>query len=144
MNLTQSQRTPHRCLIRIGLSFIRLLLALMLLACSAPAFGFVITRTSSPVFYIDTSVTPTLQGMYVSYQIKNDSGVNYPDIWVRADSFGGGIVSLAPGEDGLVHLGTLAAGQTKTAYFYLQAASATAAAQTHTVRVYPSPLPVSQ
>jgi hypothetical protein len=52
-----------------------------LLACSAwlgagrPRLCY--PRTSSPIFYIDTSVTPTLRA-YVAYQINNNSGVNYP------------------------------------------------------------------
>src|SRR5262245_9598146 len=78
------------------------------LTCHFSGFAFVITRTSSPIFYLDTSIAPTLQGMYVSYQINNNSGVTYPDIWVRIDSFGGGVISLAPLEDGLVHLGPMA------------------------------------
>src|SRR4029434_2126083 len=101
-------------------------------------------RTSSPIFYIDTSVTPTLQSMYVAYQIRNDSGVSYPDIWVGIDSFSGGIVSLGPTKDGVVHLGAIGPNQTKTAFFYLQASGATAAAQSHTVRVYPTRPPAGQ
>jgi uncharacterized repeat protein (TIGR01451 family) len=114
------------------------------MAATSLSFGFTITRTSSPIFYLDTSITPTLQGMYVSYQINNNSGVSYPDIWVRIDNFSGGIVSLAPGEDGLVHLGPLGPGETKTAFFYLQAGSETAIPQTHTVSIYPSRAPVGQ
>jgi uncharacterized repeat protein (TIGR01451 family) len=116
----------------------RLVILFVLLAASHSASGFVITRTSSPIFYLDTSITPTLQGMYVSYQINNNSGSSYPDIWVRIDSFTGGVISPAPGEDSLMHLGALAPGQTKAAFFYLQASAATAVAQTHTVRIYPS------
>ena len=121
----------------------RLTIAIIILIPSA-AFGFTITRTSSPVFYLDTSITPTLEGMYVSYQINNNSAINYPDIWVRIGSFGGGVISLSPNEDGLVHLGPLGPGQTKTAFFYLRAGSETAVAQTHTVTIYPSRAPVGQ
>lgn len=115
----------------------RLLLLLMMLVPQL-ASAIVLTRTSSPVFYVDTTITPALQGMYVAYQISNNDGVNYPDIWVAVDSFGGGVISLGPNEDGLVHLGPLTAGQTKTAFFYLQASSVTTTPQTHTVRVYPN------
>ena len=111
---------------------------LMFLLAAQLASALTITRTSSPIFYMDTSTTPTLQGMYVAYQISNNDGINYPDIWVRADTFSGGVISLGPNEDGIVHLGSLAPGQTKTAYFYLQANSATTLAQTHTVRVFPN------
>jgi uncharacterized repeat protein (TIGR01451 family) len=121
---------------------LRLVCALLLwMAGTSLTFGFTITRTSSPIFYLDTSITPTLEGMYVSYQINNNSGISYPDIWVRIDNFSGGVVSLAPGEDGLVHLGPLGPGQTKTAFFYLRAGSETAVPQLHTVSVYPSRAP---
>jgi uncharacterized repeat protein (TIGR01451 family) len=103
-----------------------------------PAQALVITRSSSPIFYLDTSIAPTLQGMYVSYQVNNNDGVNYPDLWVRIDSFSGGVISLAPGEDGLAHLGPLAPGETKTAFFYLQATAATTLSQSHTARVFSS------
>ena len=108
----------------------------------APALT--ITRTSSPIFYMDTSITPALQGMYVAYRVSNNDGVNYADLWVRIDSFSGGIITLGPNEDGLAHLGPLAPGQSRTAYFYLQASSATLAPQTHTVRVYPNRAGVGQ
>lgn len=110
------------CFVTFGLTFVEAQLT--------------ITRTSSSVFFLDTGNTPKLQGMYTSYQISNTGATAYPDIWVSAGSFAGGVISLAPNEDGLFHLGPLAAGQTKTAYFYLQASGATATAQTHTVSVY--------
>src|SRR3954463_5739730 len=74
--------------------------------------------------------------MYVSYQILNNSATIYADVWVGIDSFTGGVVSLAPGEDGIVQLGAMAPGQMKTAYFYLQAGAVTTVDQSHTVRVY--------
>ena len=117
---------------------------LLLLLTAQVVSALTITRVSSPVFYMDTSITPALRGMYVAYQIGNNDGVNYADLWVRIDSFTGGIITLGPNEDGLAHLGPLAPGQTKTAYIYLQASSATLAPQTHTVRVYPNRVGVGQ
>jgi uncharacterized repeat protein (TIGR01451 family) len=81
--------------------------------------------------------------MYVSYQVSNNDGTSYPDLWVAIDSFTGGVISRGPTEDGLMHLGPLAPGQTKTAFFFLQASGETALAQTHTVRVYPTRPPVA-
>jgi uncharacterized repeat protein (TIGR01451 family) len=120
----------------------RICFVLAWLLCCSPAFGLVITRTSSPIFYLDTSITPQLQGMYVSYQISNNDGASYSDLWVGIDSFSGGVISLAPNEDGLMHLGPLAPGETKTAFFYLQTSAATSLGQTHTIRVYPTRPPV--
>ncbi len=126
------------------ISALRLGLFLAFLCLGFPAGAIVITRTSSPVFYLDTSIAPGLQGMYVSYQIYNDNGIVYPDLYVRIDSFSGGVISLAPGEDGLMHLGSLAPGQTKTAFFYLQAGSATTTPQSHVVHVYAAPPPAGE
>jgi uncharacterized repeat protein (TIGR01451 family) len=120
------------------------LVILLLLGFTTGAHAFVFTRTSSAIFYIDTSVTPALQTMYVAYQINNNSGVNYPDVWAKIDSFSGGVVSLGPTEDGLVHLGALSAGQTKTAFFFIQASSATSTPQSHTVRLYPTRPPAGE
>ena len=111
---------------------------------TSTARAWVFTRTSSPVFYIDTSVTPTLQSMYVAYQIRNDSGVSYPDVWAGIDSFSGGVTSLGPTEDGVVHLGAIGPNQTKTAFFYIQASATTALPQSHTVRIYPTRPPAGQ
>jgi uncharacterized repeat protein (TIGR01451 family) len=118
------------------------ILIFMLAAQLAPALT--ITRTSSPIFYVDTSITPSLHGMYVAYQVSNNDGINYADLWVRIDSFAGGVISLGPNEDGFAHLGPLGPGQTKTAYFYLQASGATLTPQTHTVRVYPNRAGIGQ
>jgi len=114
------------------------------LFCCPSGFALVITRTSSPIFYLDTSIVPRLQGMYVSYQVSNNDGTSYPDLWVRIDTFSGGVISLGPNDDGLVHLGPLAPGQTKTAFFFLQASGETLVPQTHAVRVYPTRPPATQ
>lgn len=95
-----------------------------------------ITRTSSPIFYVDSGGNPTaLRCMYVSYQITNDGGYQ-PDVWVTIGSFTGGVISLAPNEDGVERLGAMNAGETKTAYFYIQASGATSTAQQQTISVY--------
>jgi uncharacterized repeat protein (TIGR01451 family) len=102
---------------------------------------FTITSKSSPIFYIDSGVSPQLKGMYVAYEICNTSGTNYPDIWVNISNFTGGVVSLAPLEDGVVHLGALGAGQCKPAFFYLQASGPTTTPQSHTVSIFAAPPP---
>ena len=123
-----SNMRPACVILRWALAF-----ALLFGAMAAQA-AITITRTSSPVFYIDTGITPPLTGMYASYQIT--STTNVADAWVRAESFTGGVVGLGPNEDGVVHLGALTAGVTKTAFFYLTATSATASSQSHSVVVY--------
>src|SRR5579859_6782784 len=106
-----------------------------------PSAALQITRTSSPILYIDTggvSAGQTELGSYASYQITNNDASAYNDLWVQLGSFTGSVISLAPNETGLVDLGPLAVGQTKTAYFYLMASAATATASTHQLCVYPS------
>ncbi|HMJ05953.1 MAG TPA: carboxypeptidase regulatory-like domain-containing protein, partial [Chthoniobacterales bacterium] len=114
------------------------LLASSLLNTAAFA-GVSMTRTSSPVFYTDLGNSPALNSMYVSYPITNTGGTNYASVYVTASNFTGGVVSLATNENGLINLGPLAPGQTKTAFFYLTASSLTAAAQTHTITVRDAP-----
>ncbi|HEX8285676.1 MAG TPA: hypothetical protein VF588_20135 [Pyrinomonadaceae bacterium] len=96
-----------------------------------------ITRTSSSVFYYDTSTTPQLRCMYVSYRVTND-GTYQPDVYASIDSFTGTVIGLAPNEDGVVHLGAMNAGESKMAFFYLQASGTgdSVVPQSHTVRVY--------
>jgi uncharacterized repeat protein (TIGR01451 family) len=122
--------------LKIKSVLIKLLLLCSLFVCmgQVSAQAWTITRTSSPKFYTDFGAG--IRCMYVSYQITNNSASNFTDTWVAVDTFTGASVSLAPGEDGIVQLGAMSAGQTKTAFFYLQATANTATAQSHTVRVY--------
>jgi uncharacterized repeat protein (TIGR01451 family) len=120
------------------------LLALLLLALPQVALAqFTLVRTSSPVFYNDVGNNPSLQCMYASYEVTNTGGSTIADVWVDITNFTGGVVTLAPTEDGLVQLGAMAPGQKKTAYFYLRASSTSASAQHHTVHVYASRPPTA-
>jgi uncharacterized repeat protein (TIGR01451 family) len=122
---------------RTGL--LRLLLAAcaaLLVAGSARA-AITITRTSSPIFYSD--IGHSLDAMYVSYQITNGDAVAYPSVYATISNFTGGVVSLAGGDSGAHALGSLAPGQTKTAFFFLKATAGTATAQTHTITVLNGP-----
>ncbi len=104
---------------------------------------FSVQRTSSPVFYNDVGESPSLQGMYASYEITNTSLTGYGDVWVDIGNFSGGVVALAPTDDGLVHLGALTPGQTKSAFFYLRSTSTTFVPQTHDIRIYASRPPAA-
>ncbi len=93
-----------------------------------------VTPVHSGTYYIDLG--DNITGMYVGYKITNNSGANYNDLWVKLDNFTGGKVGLATNEDGIVHIGPLAAGSSKMAYFYLNASGATTSAQSHNVRLF--------
>jgi uncharacterized repeat protein (TIGR01451 family) len=87
----------------------------------APAAAASVSSTSGSILYVDTSsnVQPNLLGNYVSYNVTNDTGSPIADAWVAIGSFTGSYVSLAAHETGLAHLGPMAAGATRTVFFYL-------------------------
>jgi hypothetical protein len=100
-----------------------------------------ITRTSASIFYND--LPNNLTSAYAAYQITNTDGVNYSDVWATIGNFaaasGQPVVTLAPNAAGAIDLGPLAAGQTKTAFFYLGSTADTNVTQTHTVSVFTGP-----
>src|SRR5262245_35201833 len=100
-----------------------------------------ITRTSASIFYND--LPNNLTSAYASYQITNTDGVNHPDVWATIGNFtaasGSPVVTLAPGAPGAIDLGPLAAGQTKTVFFYLGSNADTNVTQTDTVSVFNGP-----
>lgn len=93
-----------------------------------------INRTSSDQFYIN--VSDDVQGQYVSYQIENTDSVTYTDVWVEITDFTGGVVSLAPLETNYYTFNSLDPGESKTAFFYLQASIITTTYQGHIINVY--------
>ncbi|MFT7581641.1 MAG: hypothetical protein ACI9MR_003319, partial [Myxococcota bacterium] len=117
---------------RSSVTFRLLFTFLLLAATAAPAAAVDVTRVSSPVLYIDSPFA--LSGMYAAYRIENNDGVDYADLFVTIGGFAGPEIGLAPLEDGVDHLGPLADGVSKVAYFYLASGSATDA-EDHTVSV---------
>ena len=91
------------------------LLPLMLMAAAAQA-AFSFTRTSYASFLTDTSVSPILSCNYVSFSVTSSTAV--ADGWARLGSFSS-FLSLGGGDDGVMHLGSFSAGQTKNAFFYV-------------------------
>ena len=105
-----------------------------------------ITSTSTNVFYVDFGIAGTSQDItsaYASYLITNPVGSTaIGDLWVEIGNFTDASateatsVILGAKESNLVELGTLAAGSSTTAFFYLQAQFETLTAQTHTIKLY--------
>ncbi|MDX9794222.1 MAG: SdrD B-like domain-containing protein, partial [Kiritimatiellia bacterium] len=109
--------------------------ALALVLTGAPSAGAVtVTRTSGAVMQVD--IPNGLTCAYLSYVVSNDTATAYSNIWVKADAFTGGVVSLGGGDNGLCHIDDLAPGAHKTAFFYVCALSVTTLPQSHTVNVY--------
>lgn len=98
------------------------------------AFAVTVTRTSGAV--MQTDFPNGLYCSYASYVISNNTATAYSNIWVKADAFTGGVVSLGGGDNGLYHIDDLASGAHKTAFFYVCATSVTTLPQSHTVSVY--------
>ena len=93
-------------------------------------------RTTPDLFFIDTGQGRKLSCEYEQIRITNNDPVAYNDLWVKANGFTGGVVGLAPNEDGIYQLGALGVGQSDDAYFYLSAQTATNVLQQHTVTVF--------
>ena len=93
-----------------------------------------INRTSDAVIYIDTA--NNVYCSYAAYQIVNNDGVAYSNLWVKADTFSGTIVSLGGGDPGQYNTGSLAVGKTNTVFFYYRTTGVTAVAQTHAIKVF--------
>ncbi len=101
-------------------------------ACSTT--DFMITRVSGGELDVDTGIDPQLTGGYAGYTIST-VGTAVDDLWVRVTNFAGGTITLAPNEDGLVHVGPLTSATPDQAYVYL-AANAASTGQTHDVQLY--------
>lgn len=109
-------------------------------AATCVSANITVTPLSGTIFYTDFSPSPptlpVLSGHYTGYKITNATGAALSSPYVKLSGFTGGVVSLAPGESSSQPLGSLASGAANSAYFYLSASAATAAARSHTVSVY--------
>src|SRR5579884_351153 len=91
------------------------------LGSSATQNNITITQNYSSVYYVDTKTSPFPTGFYAAYEITNNSSSDLADVWVTAGNFTGSTVYLSLGgnDTGVAHLGPLAAGASKPAYFFL-------------------------
>ncbi|MDI6050572.1 hypothetical protein QLS31_12090, partial [Flavobacterium sp. XS2P24] len=103
----------------------------------------VVTRTSTDIFYIDLGASTPINSAYASYTISSPVGSSIiNDLWVEISNFSdvsaveATSVNLASNESSIVNLGTLSAGNSATAFFYLTATAATLTDQTHIIKVY--------
>lgn len=111
-------------------------------ACGAGNVG--VTPLQGNIFYADFSPSPSslpkLEGMYEGFRFTNNTGGALAGAWANVDTFtaasGAASVTLAPSEDGVDQLSTLADGSSDNSYFFLKTSAATTVAQTHTVHVY--------
>ena len=102
---------------------------------AAQALAIDVTRTSSPVAYIDTGIPTQLHGHYAAYRITNTDGVDYDDLWVRLDEAAGAQIAIGSNATNIYHIGSLAAGESAMAFFYFESSAAVSIAETHTIVV---------
>lgn len=88
------------------------------------------------VLYMDTGVSPRIDGAYIGYRVTNKTGSSISGWWVSLSNFTGGSVNLAYTRDQYMQLPTIANNETKTVYFLVKASTATKVAQNHTVKVF--------
>ena len=93
-----------------------------------------ITAVHGKVFYIDTGQNQSIDASYVGYKVTTTAAKS--NVWVRLDSFSGGVVTLANPIDADLPIGDMTNSDNQMAYFLLKANKSTALAQTHVVRVF--------
>lgn len=96
--------------------------------------GITVLPSQGKAFYIDSGQNQNIDASYVGYRVKSASARQ--GLWVKLDSFTGGVVSLANPLDSEYALKPLSGTDTQTAFFLLKATSATNTAQKHVVTVY--------
>ena len=94
-----------------------------------------ITAVHGKVFYIDTGQNQNVDAAYTGYKVDT-TGTARNNVWVRVDSFAGGVVSLSNPLDQELQMGNMASTDNQMAYFLMKANKATTLAQSHVVRVY--------
>ena len=108
----------------------------LILGLVSNATALQISRLSNTNLWVDFTLTPPMQCNYVAYQITNNDGVAYSNLWVTIGSFSGSVVSLGGSDPGKYNLGALPVNGAKPVFFYLAATNTTTVAQTHTISIY--------
>lgn len=96
-----------------------------------------VTPSHGAVFYIDSGQGQALDAAYAAYRITNLDGTSARDnLWVKYDSFTGGVVGLANPSDAIQPIGDLTASGSASSFALLKAITSTKLAQSHVVHVY--------
>ena len=103
---------------------------------TANANNIAVEPSHGKVLYIDTGVSPRIDGAYIGYRVKNTTGSTISGWWVSLTNFTGGVVNLANSHDQYLQLPDIANNATKTVYFLLKASTSTKISQKHSVNVY--------
>jgi hypothetical protein len=101
---------------------------------SAVQNGITVLPSQGKAFYIDSGQNQNIDAAYVGYRVKSSTARQ--GLWVKLDSFSGGVVTLANPLDSEYALKPFSGTDTQTAFFLLKATSATTTAQKHVITVY--------
>src|SRR5690349_22641890 len=113
----------------------------LVIAISASALDpnhFTITRVTAPYFIGDGNAPTTLTRAYVGFKVKNVSaGTTYSNLKFTITSIGTSVVgqnySIVTPVSGIINVGTLAPGESKVCYYYIQYPAAVAPQATFNV-----------
>lgn len=97
-----------------------------------------VSPSHGKVFYIDSGQGQNIDSGYVGYKITNTHSSSQANLYVKLDTFTGGVLGLADIDDAsqTVGSGTLSSNASATAFFMLKAPNSTTSAQSHVVHVY--------
>jgi len=74
-----------------------------------------VSASHGQVFYIDSAAGQNLDATYVGYRVAATAAKT--NLWIKLDTFKGGVVGLSNPSDASYSLGDLSSGNTKTAFF---------------------------
>lgn len=94
------------------------LLLAALFATQAQA-ALTVTRTSSPVIYTNSGYDTATTSPKCNYLSFNITGAALDDAWAKLDLSSAPLLSLGGTDDGIFHIGPMAASETKAAFFYV-------------------------
>ena len=102
---------------------------------------FTLTRISAPFFIVDGNSPATITKAYVGFEVKNNSNsaTTYTGLRFTITSIGTSVVgqnyTIVSPASGIINVGTLAPGETKTCYFYISYPASTTPQATFNVRL---------
>lgn len=108
----------------INLFILTLLLMVSVKVSALDPNHFTITRVSAPYFVVDGNTPSTLTKSYVGFEVKNTSVTTYSNLLLTVTSIGTSVVGqnysiLSPTSNKVV-VGTLAPGESKVCFFFVQ------------------------
>ncbi|MFM9181511.1 MAG: Ig-like domain-containing protein, partial [Phycisphaerales bacterium] len=87
---------------------------------------------------VSNNTPSTLNSQYLGFKVANDSTAR-SDLWITISNVAGGSATLAPTEDGVAHVGALAANASTFVYFYFRSSAVTTTDTTFRINAFEGP-----